>query len=113
MLCLFSKLLLHNPQSNTILLLWHVNSLSDSRIFFIHVMQVNRAQSRLFWLYKIHISLSTNEDKVIKELHEMIDRHANSYPDTAIIILGDFKYCDLQESNPKFHQFVNFLLGKI
>ncbi len=52
-----------------------------------------------------------NEDNTLKELHDMISRHDNSYPDAAIIITGDFNHCNLQKSKPKFHQFLNFPTG--
>lgn len=109
MLCLFSNLLLHNF---TFLSCKQLLRFQD---FFFYPCNAGGRDSKytFFWLSKIHISPSDNEDKVLKELHEMIDRNANSYPETAIIILGDFKYCDLQKSNPKFHQFVNFLIEEI
>ncbi len=59
-------------------------------------------------LSSVYIPPSANEDTALRELHNMISRHENSYPDAAVVILGDFNHCDLRKSIPKLHQLVNF-----
>jgi len=54
------------------------------------------------------LSGAANEQNALKELHNMISRHENSYPDAAMVILGDFNHCDLRKTIPRFYQFVNF-----
>lgn len=51
---------------------------------------------------------SANEDNALRELHDMICRHENSYPDAALVMLGVFNHCNLRKSILKLHQFVNF-----
>lgn len=59
-------------------------------------------------LSTVYIHRAANEYNALKELHDMISRHENSYPDAAMVILGDFNHCDLRKTIPKFYQFVNF-----
>lgn len=51
---------------------------------------------------------SAKEEAALKELHDMINEHENTYPDAAFIILGDFNHCNLRKNIPKLYQFVNF-----
>jgi len=59
-------------------------------------------------LSTVYIPPAANEQNALKELHNMISRHENSYPDAAMVILGDFNHCDLRKTIPRFYQFVNF-----
>lgn len=62
-------------------------------------------------LSTVYIHPAANEHNALKELHDMISRHENSYPDAAIVILGDFNHCDLRNAIPRFYQCVNFPTG--
>jgi len=48
------------------------------------------------------------EEAALKELRDMISEHENTYPDAAVIILGDLNHCNLWKNMPKLHQFVTF-----
>lgn len=41
----------------------------------------------------VYVSPSTNEDNALRELQHMINRHINTHPDAAIVVLGDFNHC--------------------
>lgn len=56
----------------------------------------------------VYIPPSAEEEAALRELHDMINKHENTYPDTAFIILGDFNHCNLQKNIPKLYQFVTF-----
>lgn len=51
---------------------------------------------------------AAKEEAPLAELHDMITKHENMYPDAAVIILGDFNHCNLQKEIPKLHRFVIF-----
>jgi len=41
-------------------------------------------------------------------VHNMISKHENRYPDSAVIVLGDFNHCNLRKNLPKYHPYVTF-----
>ncbi|XP_039608830.1 uncharacterized protein LOC120528756, partial [Polypterus senegalus] len=45
------------------------------------------------------------EEAALKELYNMIKEHENTYPDSVVIILGDFNHCNLRKN---MHQFMTF-----
>ncbi|XP_068569872.1 uncharacterized protein [Cebidichthys violaceus] len=56
----------------------------------------------------VYVPPCANEENALRELYDMISTHENTYPDAAVVVLGDFNHCNLKKTMPKLHQFVNF-----